>query len=125
MNKCARCDGSMILGSDQYGSYIHCLRCGALVEVIAPRPAPNPVQVAKLQADLIWAEKEALLARRREYKQRPEVKANDKACRLAYEQRPEVKAMRRAYERRPEVKARRRVRVQENYQARKQDQIPT
>lgn len=47
-------------------------------------------------------------ARRRVYKQRPEVKAAIRAANKAYRQRPEVKAKRRAYKQRPEVKATRR-----------------
>ena len=130
--KCAKCGGLMMLDSDQYGSYVHCLMCGTLIEVVAQRPvpAPDPVQVANLQADLREAEKEAIttkrreyaqlphvMDKRREYEQRPDVRARIRKRQMEKTQLPDVKAKRRKYIQRPDVIARR-IEYQREYEQR-------
>ena len=33
LKQCPRCNGDVGIGSDQYGSYVHCLQCGYMKDV--------------------------------------------------------------------------------------------
>ena len=41
---CSKCGGTLLKGSDQYGTYLSCFQCGYLREI--SEPVPNP-EIAK------------------------------------------------------------------------------
>ena len=90
MIACSRCGGWLERSSDQDGSYIHCLICGAhYAYTQEQRPAQTPEALAKLRADQKEAE--------REYQQtiRAERKREYQRQYYYYYHRPEVQAKRR------------------------------
>ena len=75
MKACARCGGNIILETDQFGAYEHCLMCGRR----ADGPSPDPEGIAKL-----WGEQPG-----------NDQASRDRARRKAHGQRPDVKARKR------------------------------
>ena len=72
MKVCVRCGGSIVLESDQFGAYEHCLMCGRVVN----GPTPDPEGIAKLWDDPLGNDQASRdRARRKAHGQRPDVKA--------------------------------------------------
>ena len=51
-NSCTRCDGSLSLGDDQFGTYLQCLMCGRSTDIQQtqgkPAQRPNPFLSASI-----------------------------------------------------------------------------